>query len=327
MDDPKKQQEETRAFNMTAPLRIGTRNSPLALAQTDLLVKALQTKHPALREEGAVEIVTIVTSGDKTQASNRPLVEQGGKGLFLKEIEEALVAGEIDAAVHSMKDVPPVLAEGLSLPCMLPREDVRDAFFSPIAKTIDDLPQGAVVGTSSPRRQALILARRPDLKVETFRGNVGTRLQKLADGVVDATLLAVAGLNRLGQADKIQTILEPDVMLPAVGQGAVGIEIRSDDTRTRDLLAAVHCPVTMMRVTAERAYLAVMDGSCRTPLAALMTAPDPHDRVRFTALSANPDGTNLQQVSYVMDVKTLADAERLGREAGKAIKAKIAAAG
>ncbi len=312
---------------MTAALlRLGTRSSPLALAQTHLLIKSLQAQHPELRAEGAIEIVTIITSGDKTQASNQSLVEQGGKGLFLKEIEEALVEGKIDAAVHSMKDVPPLLVDGLIIPCLLPREDVRDAFFSPKAKTIDDLPEGAVVGTSSPRRQALILARRPDLNVETFRGNVGTRLQKLSDGVVDATLLAVAGLNRLGQADKIQTILEPDVMLPAVGQGAVGIEIREGDTRTRDFLEAVHCPITMLRVTAERAYLAVMDGSCKTPLAALMTTPDPQSRVRFTALAANPDGTNLQQVSYVMEVHTLAEAERLGREAGKEIKAKTAAA-
>lgn len=311
---------------MTAAIRLGTRQSPLALAQTDLLIKALQAQHPALREDGAIEVVTIVTSGDKTQASNQSLVEQGGKGLFLKEIEEALVEGKIDAAVHSMKDVPPVLADGLVIPCLLPREDVRDAFFSPKADTIETLPEGAVVGTSSPRRQAIILAKRPDLKVVTFRGNVGTRLQKLADGVVDATLLAVAGLNRLGQADKIQTILEPDVMLPAVGQGAVGIEIRAGDTKLQDLLEAVHCPKTMLRVTAERAYLEVMDGSCKTPLAALMTAPDPEDRVRFHALAANPDGTNLQQVSYVMDVKTLAGATRLGREAAAEIKAKTGAA-
>lgn len=307
---------------MTAAIRLGTRQSPLALAQTDLLIKALQAAHPALREDGAIEVVTIVTSGDKTQASNQSLVEQGGKGLFLKEIEEALVDNKIDAAIHSMKDVPPVLADGLIIPCLLPRDDVRDAFFSTKADTIETLPEGAVVGTSSPRRQAIILAKRPDLKVVTFRGNVGTRLQKLADGVVDATLLAVAGLNRLGQADKIQTILEPDVMLPAVGQGAVGIEIRAGDTKLQELLEAVHCPKTMLRVTAERAYLAVMDGSCKTPLAALMTDPDPEDRVRFNALAANPDGTNLQQVSYVMDVKTLAGAERLGREAAAEIKAK-----
>ena len=303
-------------------LKIGTRGSPLALAQTQLLVRALQAKHPHLQEAGAVEIVTIVTSGDKTQASNQSLVEQGGKGLFLKEIEEALVDGTIDAAVHSMKDVPPVLADGLSLPCMLPREDERDCFFSHKADTIDDLPEGAVVGTSSPRRQAIVLARRPDLQVVTFRGNVGTRLQKLADGVVDATLLAVAGLNRLGQADKIQTILDPEIMLPAVGQGAVGIEIRSDDTATEELLQAVHCRTTMLRVTAERAYLEVMDGSCKTPLAALMSVPDPEGRVRFDVLSAEPDGTNLHKLSYLMSVHTMADARKLGQQAAHDIKAK-----
>jgi hydroxymethylbilane synthase len=304
-------------------IRIGTRGSPLAMAQTHLLVAALRAKHPHLQEEGAVEIVSIVTSGDRIQ--DRALSEAGGKGLFTKEIEDALLAGEIDCAVHSMKDMPTELPAGLAIPCLLPREDVRDAFFSTKAKTVDDLPMGAVVGTSSLRRQAILLARRPDLKVVTFRGNVGTRLQKLQDGVVDATLLAVAGLKRLGKADLLQSILEPEVMLPAVAQGAIGIELREGDAAMRDILAAVHCEKTALRVSAERAYLAAMDGSCKTPLAALMSEPDAEGRHRFDALCAREDGTQLKKVSYVMTVAHAGDAERLGREAARDIQSQIRA--
>lgn len=296
---------------MAATLKIGTRGSPLALAQTKLFIAALQAKHAGLQ----ADIVTITTSGDRIQ--DRPLSEAGGKGLFTKEIEEALLKGEIDCAVHSMKDMPTALPAGLTIPCLLPREDVRDAFFSLKAKTLDDLPKGSVVGTSSLRRQAIILAKRPDLKVVTFRGNVGTRLKKLEEGVVDATLLAVAGLNRLGQAHLIQCILEPEVMLPAVAQGAVGIEVREDDRATQKLLEAVHCYTTELRVTAERSFLAVMDGSCRTPLAALMSAPDPHHRVRFDALKAEPDGSRVREVSYMMNVTNPAEAKALGETAAK----------
>lgn len=296
---------------MTKPLKIGTRGSPLALAQTNLLIAALQAKHAGLQ----AEVVTITTSGDRIQ--DRPLSEAGGKGLFTKEIEDALLAGEIDCAVHSMKDMPTKLPDGLIIPCLLPREDVRDAFFSLKAKTLADLPQGSVVGTSSLRRQAIILAKRPDLKVVTFRGNVGTRLRKLEEGVVDATLLAVAGLNRLGQSHLIQSILEPEVMLPAVAQGAVGIEVRENDRATQKLLEAVHCYTTELRVTAERAFLAVMDGSCRTPLAALMGAPDPHHRARFDALKAEPDGSRVREVSYMMNVTNPAEAKALGETAAR----------
>lgn len=310
---------------MKTQINIGTRGSQLALAQAELLASALRRAHPHLAAEGAINFVIITTTGDRIQ--DRPLSEVGGKGLFTKEIEEALLDGSIDAAVHSMKDMPTELPAGLTIPCLLPREDVRDAFFSRSGATLDELPAGAVVGTSSLRRQAIILDRRPDLKVVTFRGNVGTRLQKLQDGVVDATLLAVAGMNRLGKSGDIKHILETDIMLPAVAQGAVGIEIRDNDADMRALLAPVHCPVTELRVTAERAYLAAMDGSCKTPLAALMSVPDPQNRVRFDALSANPDGTNMHRVSYVMDVKHLADAEKLGRQAAADIKAQMAAAG
>ena len=306
---------------MKKTLKIGTRGSPLALAQTELLVRLLQEKHPALKEPGAVEIVKIVTSGDRIQ--DRALSEAGGKGLFTKEIEEALSSGGIDCAVHSMKDMPTQLPEGLAISCLLPREDPRDAFFSSKAKTPDELPEGAIVGTSSLRRQAIILARRPDLKVVTFRGNVGTRLKKLEEGVVDATLLAVAGLKRLGQGSLVQNILEPDVMLPAVAQGAIGIETRENDSALRAMLSAVHCGVTELRVTAERAFLAVMDGSCKTPLAALMSVPDPEFRARFDVLVARPDGRDVKKLSYLMSVRHLGDAKRLGEQAGRDMKAQL----
>lgn len=300
---------------MKKVLNIGTRGSPLALAQVDLLIAALKKAHPDLE----TNILKIVTTGDKIQ--DRALSEAGGKGLFTKEIEEALLAGSIDCAVHSMKDMPTRLPGGLTIPCLLPREDVRDAFFSLKADSIDTLPAGAVVGTSSLRRQAIVLARRPDLKVVVFRGNVGTRLKKLEEGAVDATLLAVAGLNRLGQAALAKNKIPTDVMLPAVAQGAVGIEVRETDKNTRELLAAVHCRVTELRVTAERAFLDVMDGSCKTPLAALLSEPDPLGRAKLDVLVARPDGSEVKKMSYVAPVTNLGEAEKLGRHAGAEMKA------
>ncbi|MBU6476225.1 MAG: hydroxymethylbilane synthase [Alphaproteobacteria bacterium] len=298
-------------------LKIGTRGSPLALAQVELLSKALKKAHPAL----ALEVVKIVTSGDRIQ--DRALSEAGGKGLFTKEIEEALLSGAIDCAVHSMKDMPTRLPDGLVIPCLLPREDPRDAFFSRHKGSLDDLPQGAVLGTSSLRRQAIVLARRPDLKIVLLRGNVGTRLKKLEEGAVDATLLAVAGLKRLGQGDLVRHILEPDVMLPAVAQGAVGIEVREKDAATREILSAVHCKVTELRVTAERAFLDVMDGSCRTPLAALLPAPDAQNRAKFDVLVARPDGSDVKTASYTAEVTDLKAANALGRRAGEELKAQL----
>ena len=300
-------------------LKIGTRGSPLALAQTRLFIDALKQKHEGL----TAEIVTILTSGDRIQ--DRALSEAGGKGLFTKEIEDALLAGTIDCAVHSMKDMPTQLPDGLVIPCLMPREDVRDAFFSRHAGGLDELPQGATVGSSSLRRQAIILARRPDLKVVVFRGNVGTRLKKLEDGVVDATVLAVAGLNRLGMGHIIQNYLDPAVMLPAVAQGAVGIEVRQDDFAVQKLLSAVHCPITELQVTAERAFLGVMDGSCKTPLAALLETPDPQGRARLDVLVARPDGTDVRKASYMMQVTHTGEARILGEYAGKEIKASLPA--
>lgn len=306
---------------MTVKLKIGTRGSPLALAQTHIVAAALKRAHPALAADGAIEIVTIVTTGDMSQAANASLSTLGGKGLFTKEIEEALIDGRIDCAIHSMKDMPTTLPAGLDISHVLPREDVRDAFFSTKGNSIEDLPAGAVVGTSSLRRQAIILSLRPDLKVVTFRGNVGTRLQKLADGVVDATLLAVAGLNRLGQQDKIQTILPAETMLPAVAQGAVGIETRIEDHTTRALLDAVHCSETFLQITAERAYLARMDGSCKTPLAALLTPRDKAGIADFHALFASPDGRDVKRYHTRTAIHTLDDARAVGMAAGQALAA------
>ena len=211
----------------TSPLRIGTRGSPLALAQAHEVQARLRAAHPDLVADGAIEIVVIKTTGD--MVLDRTLAQICGKGLFTKEIDEAQIEGRIDIAVHSMKDVPTVLPDALSLPCILEREDVRDAFMCLSARRLADLPAGAVVGTASLRRGAQVLFRRPDLRVEPLRGNVQTRMKKLQDGVVEATLLAMAGLRRLGLADNVASQLEPEEMLPAVAQGAIGITARRDD--------------------------------------------------------------------------------------------------
>ena len=265
------------------PIRIGTRGSPLALLQAQEVRRRLVASGQA---EAATEIVVIRTSGDRIQ--DRPLAEAGGKGLFTKEIEEALLAGTIDLAVHSMKDMPTALPAGLDLAAILPREDVRDGFISLKAESLAALPHGAVVGTSSLRRAAQVRRLRPDIRIVGFRGNVETRLQKLADGVADATLLAVAGLKRLGRADRITEALAPETMLPAVAQGAIGVEIRSDDSAVRHALAALDDPATALCVAAERAFLARLEGSCRTPIAGLAELADGQLRLRAEILT--PDG-------------------------------------
>ena len=277
------------------PLRIGTRGSRLALAQTDEVRDRLAAAHPRLSETGAVEVVAIRTTGDKVR--DRPLAEIGGKGLFTKEIDEALLDGRIDLAVHSVKDLPTWLPDGIELAAFLPREDPRDVLLSPKANRLAELPAGSVVGTSSLRRQALILHVRPDLKVVTFRGNVETRMQKLADGVVDATVLALAGLRRLGRADLATAILEPGEMLPAVGQGAIGVTCRRGDHDTLDLLAAIHHPATGACVTAERAMLAALEGSCRTPIGAFATLDATGDTVSLRGLVALPHSSTSSTVS------------------------------
>ena len=305
-------------MSQTPLLKIGTRGSPLALAQADELRRRLADAHPALAAEAAVETVVIRTTGDRIQ--DRTLSEIGGKGLFTKEIEEALIDGRIDVAVHSMKDVPTWLPEGLEISCVLPREDPRDAFISLTASSLRALPAGAVVGTASLRRQAQVLAARPDLKVVPLRGNVQTRLAKLADGQVEATFLAVAGLRRLGQSDRITAAIPPDDMLPAVAQGAIGLEQRSGDESTAAWLAPLDHRETALRVAAERACLAVLDGSCRTPIAGLAEL-ETEGRMRLRALLAMPDGSGLRQAEESAEVNAKGEAEALGRSVGERLRA------
>jgi hydroxymethylbilane synthase len=292
-------------------LRIGTRGSPLALAQAHLVRAALAAAHGWA--EDAVEINVIRTSGDRIQ--DRPLSEVGGKGLFTKEIEDALLDGTIDLAVHSAKDMPTLLPDGLMLAACLPREDVRDVFISRKAATLRDLPQGAVVGSASLRRQAMVRRLRPDISVVPFRGNVETRIRKLDAGEVDATLLALAGLKRLGLADKATALLDVDDFLPAVGQGAVTIEARIDDARTRALLAKIDHGDTSVALLAERAFLDVLDGSCRTPIAGYAVLDG--DRLSFRGMILRHDGS---QVFETTRAGARRDAVALGADAGAELK-------
>nr|WP_162623630.1 hydroxymethylbilane synthase [Paracoccus saliphilus] len=267
------------------PLKIGTRGSLLALAQAHETRDRLMAAHDLPAQ--AFEIVVIKTTGDRVL--DRPLKEIGGKGLFTREIEEALAAGSIDIAVHSMKDMPTLQPEGLVIDCFLPREDVRDAFVSLEVASIADLPQGAVVGSSSLRRRAQLAHRRPDLQLVEFRGNVQTRLKKLEDGVAVATFLAMAGLSRLDMRHVAQSAIDPAEMLPAVAQGAIGVERREGDADMADLLSAIHDVPTGHRVLAERAFLARLDGSCQTPIAGLAELVD--DRITLRGEILRPDGS------------------------------------
>ena len=251
--------------NSANPLKIGTRGSPLALVQAHEVRRSLMAAF-GLPDE-AFEVAVISTTGDRVQ--DRPLKELGGKGLFTREIEDELASGLIDIAVHSMKDMPAKQPVGLVLDCFLPREDVRDALVSFSVTSLQSLHQGALVGTSSPRRKAQILLRRPDLRVVELRGNVQTRLRKLKEGAAQATFLAMAGLNRLALADVPSVAISVDDMLPAVAQGAIGIERRGDDIRAAELLAAVHHAPTGIMMAAERAFLTAIEGSCQTPIAGL----------------------------------------------------------
>jgi hydroxymethylbilane synthase len=298
---------------MTAPLlRLGTRGSKLALTQTGLVRDALAAAVPALAAPGAIEIIAIRTTGDAIQ--DRPLAEAGGKGLFVKEIEEALLARRIDGAVHSMKDMPTAQPPGLAIAAFLPREDVRDVLIAEGVQRIADLKRGAMVGTSALRRKAQLLHRRPDLQIVNFRGNVDTRLVKLKAGAVDATLLALAGLKRLGLA--VGTPVPEEEILPAVGQGAVCIECRADDGRTRGWLAAIDHAPTATCVAAEHAMLAVLDGSCRTPIAGHAVL-DAAGALHLRGLIAKPDGSELVATERGGPAS---DAERLGRDAGEELK-------
>jgi hydroxymethylbilane synthase len=300
----------------TSILRIGSRGSPLALVQAREVQSRLAKARGLAPER--IEIKIIRTTGDMIQ--DRPLAEAGGKGLFTKEIEEALLAGAIDLAVHSSKDMPTVLPAGLILSAFLPREDARDAFIGRMAKTLHDLPQRAVVGTASPRRQALLKRLRPDITVVPFRGNVETRLRKLEAGEVDATVLAVAGLKRLGLLAAATAVLEIDEFIPAVGQGAIGIETRADDAATRALVAAINDPDTATALAAERAFLAVLDGSCRTPIAGHARVSD--GAVSFRGMIAKVDGSEALEVSRE---GRSADAAALGADAGRELKSRAGA--
>ncbi len=292
---------------LSAPvLRIGTRGSPLALAQAHETRARIAAAFSLDPDTIAIEVIR--TSGDRIQ--DRSLSEAGGKGLFTKEIEEALIAGRIDLAVHSSKDVPTILPDGLELSAFLPREDVRDAFLSPVAGSLRDLPEGAVLGTSSLRRRAMALRLRPDLKPVEFRGNVQTRLTKLADGVAHATLLALAGLKRLGLAEHATAIIEPDEFLPAVGQGAVAIETRTGDSRTLGYIAGIDHAPTKIALQAERAFLARLDGSCRTPIGGLATIEA--GALTFRGMVLSPDGRRSEEVSLQGPAE---DAELIGFEA------------
>ncbi|KAI6682590.1 hypothetical protein NL676_036471 [Syzygium grande] len=298
----------------TAFLVIGTRGSPLALAQAYETRDKLMASHPELTEEGAIEIKIIKTTGDKILT--QPLADIGGKGLFTKEIDEALISGDIDIAVHSMKDVPTYLPDKTILPCNLLREDVRDAFISMSVGSLAELPAGSIVGTASLRRKSQILNRYPSLQVqENFRGNVQTRLKKLSEGVVQATLLALAGLKRLNMTENVTSILPIDDMLPAVAQGAIGIACRSDDDKMANYLATLNHEETRLAVSCERAFLETLDGSCRTPIAGY-ACKDEDGNCIFRGLVASPDGTRVLETSR-KGPYTYEDMVLMGKDAGK----------
>ena len=292
-----------------AALTLGTRGSKLALTQAGLVRDALARSVPALAAPDAIEIIVIKTTGDAIQ--DRPLSEAGGKGLFVKEIEEAMLARRIDIAVHSMKDMPTAQPAGLTIAAFLAREDARDVLIAGDIKRVADLAQGAVVGTSALRRRAQLLHCRPDLKIVTLRGNVDTRLRKREAGDVEATVLALAGLKRLG-LEHVGAAIPEDEMLPAVGQGAICIECRADDAQTRGWLAAIDHGPTATCVKAEHAMLSVLDGSCRTPIAGHAVLTD--GVIHLRGLIAKPDGSQLIATERRGG---FADAEALGRDAGQ----------
>ncbi|GEO85729.1 MULTISPECIES: hydroxymethylbilane synthase [Alphaproteobacteria] len=297
----------------TKPFRIGTRGSPLALAQAYETRDRLMAAHGLT--EDMFEVVVLSTQGDRV--TDRPLAELGGKGLFTEEIEAQLRSGDLDLAVHSSKDMPTKLPDGLFLSAFLPREDVRDAFIGKTTPKLTELPLGATVGSASLRRQALIRRLRPDLKVITFRGQVDTRLRKLAEGQADGTLLAYAGLRRLGKLDVPTELLDPKDFPPAPAQGAICIETRVDDDRINALLATINDRTTSDAVTCERAFLAALDGSCRTPIAGLAICDD--DRLSFSGMILTPDGSRHHEINME---GARSEAARIGRAAGEAVRAK-----
>jgi hydroxymethylbilane synthase len=304
-----------RLMTGKAAFVIGTRASPLALAQAHetqrLLAAALGLGPEQLR------LAPMRTTGDAIQ--DRPLAQAGGKGLFTKELDIALIEGATDLAVHSAKDLPTDLPDGLTIAGYLPREDARDAFISRLAGTLSELPAGAIVGSASLRRQAMVLRARPDLKVTLLRGNVGTRLAKVETGQIGATLLAIAGMKRLGLDHHATAILSEDEFLPAVGQGAIAIVTRTADDRTREAVSRIADKTTGIAIAAERAFLAVLDGSCRTPIAG--HAKLDGSTLTFRGLVLRPDGSDAVEAALTGPA---ADAERLGREAGTDLRSRLA---
>ena len=301
-------------------VKIGTRGSPLALAQAYMTRDLLKENFPALAEEGALEICIIKTTGDKVL--DQPLADIGGKGLFTRELDDALLDGRIDIAVHSMKDVPTYLPEGMVLPCMLPREDVRDAFLCLKYDSLADLPEGAVVGTASLRRQSQLLYKYPTLKCVNFRGNVQSRIRKLKEEVVDCTLLAIAGLKRMDLAEHAKLVIPTDEMLPAVAQGAIGITCRTGDDKMLEFLDKLNHEDTRMAVEGERSFLAALDGSCRTPIAAHAHCVD--GKMQFRGLIASLDGKQVLETTRegAWDAKSILEA---GLDAGAELKGKAPA--
>ncbi len=308
----------------SASVRIGTRGSPLALAQTEQVRARLASAWPILNQPGAIEIKVIRTTGDRIL--DRPLSEVGGKGLFTKEIDDAMLSRDIDLAVHSMKDLPTWLPDGIVVGATLAREDPRDVLIAPSATSIDALPAAAIVGTSSLRRQAQLLHHRPDLAVVALRGNVHTRLGKVVDGTVGATMLALAGLHRLGidlgtSQSAIFTVIDTDVILPAVGQGAICVTCREGDARCRSLLSVISDNSTASETIAERGMLEVLDGSCRTPIAGLARILA-DGRLVLRGIVAKPDGSTVHAAERT---GIPADAQALGRDVGDELKRRAGA--
>lgn len=299
----------------TSPIVIGTRESPLAMVQTNTVAALLKETHAELAQDGMLKIDAVKTTGDIVL--DRPLSEIGGKGLFTKELDRALMDRSVDIAVHSMKDLETWLPEGMAIGCILPREDPRDAFIGAKVKTMDELPEGARVGTASLRRQAQLLSIRPDLDVDIIRGNVQTRLKKLAAGEYDATFLALAGLLRMGMEDVATQILGPETLLPACAQGAVGVTCRADDERTLALLKPLDHVETRTAVMCERAMLDALDGSCRTPIAGL--AEISGNEIHIRGLVARIDGSEILRGEQSGRIQ---DGEDIGRQLGEDLKSR-----
>lgn len=303
-------------MNMSEPFRIGTRNSPLALKQADILTTALLEVHADLE----VEIVPIKSNADwNKEDGEKPLVEEaGGKGLFAKEIETAILNGDVDCGVHSLKDMASFLPEGLVIDHVLPRANPCDAFISDKYKSVSELPEGATIGTCSPRRSALVLSKRPDLKVVPFRGNVGTRLEKIKSGQVDATFLAMAGLERLNIQNEMIHALSAKEFLPACGQGIVCMEIKQDNQRAKEILDAVHCRETGDCAVAEREVLKILDGSCHAPIGAYAQVEE--DKLKLNAVVLSLDGQQIYEERFEGDI---ANAFEIGQTVGNALKEKV----